>query len=568
MAREEVRLNDMSRCTPSSAFTFESDKTCWIAREYEAPEVSGVCLMAFDNMQVPEISCSFDLEGFYAIYVGILDPRGSGSRPPGNGLKLKLSGDPCFRVLSYDAPSKWMVVQEGLWKCADLTGVDLIIAQEAGMRAGVAWIRLVPLTAEEVKQERKRPPERIIIAKVDAWSLACGQTEEGVNQTIEPYRHTDFTRIFLTTSEIEANRVPRVEEALRTGKVVFPDHVLDEEYWVEYVETLKSLFERGLDPIHLIAEKAREVGMEPHLSHRIGLWSVYENADPSKIFESPFYTAHPEWRCRDRDGAPIPKMSYAFPEVRAHTQSVIREVTERHIELLAGFNVLYIRGPVFLLYEEPLVQGFKEADGRDAREISEMDPVWLHYRSQALTEFMRGLKSLRDDLEEKYGKRLEISANVFNCEKMNLRFGLALRAWVEEGLVDLLIPLINPWPYPYGEFEPDFFSDLQRISTCKVCPLLSYVCETAKDIAERANECYTAGMDGVFFWDTDTGGMASWSVMRKLGNVDQVREWAEAEVDPGIPGEYGSPPAFPTKLTRIERLGERVIGRYYVNSGG
>ena len=227
-----------------------------------------------------------------------------------------------------------------------------------------------------------------------------------------------------------------------------------------------------------------------------------------------------------------------------------------------------IRGPVFLLYEEPLVQGFKEADGRDAREISEMDPVWLHYRSQALTEFMRGMKSVRDELEEKYGKRLEISANVFNCEEMNLRFGLDLRAWVEEGLVDLLIPLINPWPYPYGEFEPEFFSDLQRISTCKVCPLLSYVCETAKDIAERANECYTAGMDEVFFWDTDTGGMASWSVMRKLGNVDQVREWAEAEVDPGIPGEYGSPPAFPTKLTRIERLGERIIGRYYINSGG
>ena len=573
MARTEIFLSDMSKCTPAAALSFRADKDRWIARTYEAPGVEGVCLMAFGVVEAPQLSYALDLQGFYAIHVGVWDPKGPPSRPRGNAVKIKLSDDSCFRFLSYDAPSKWPVIQEGFWKSADLSGQSLVIAQEAGKRAGLAWIRLVPVTAEELEAERKNRPDKIVIAKVDTEDLT---TEEAVCEQIEPYRHSDVTKFFLSTrldvteypTRIGDTLASRVEEVLGAGQLVYTDFARDDASWARYAGELKSLYERGLDPIHLVSKKAHEVGMETHLCFRIGMWSFYENSDPSNSRESPFYQAHPEWRCRDRDGTEIPTMSYVFPQVREYVQAIIREGVEDHIDLLSGFNVLYIRGPVFLLYEEPLVEGFKQVDGRDPRKIDEMDPAWLKHKAQTLTSFMRGLKSLRDELDEKYGKRLDISANVFCDEEMNLRLGLDLRTWVEEGLVDLLIPMIFPWPHPHGAFDVDFFAQLHRASDCKICPMLSYACRTPKEGAERTHEAYDAGLDGVFFWDSQSNDIADWAVKWRLGHVDQVREWAEADVDPGIPGEYGYEPAFPTQLTPIDRLGERTIGRYYVNSGG
>ena len=54
-------------------------------------------------------------------------------------------------------------------------------------------------------------------------------------------------------------------------------------------------------------------------------------------------------------------MSYAFPEVRDLLLRVFREVATRYD--IEGVNPIFNRGAPFLLYEEPLVEGFRRRDG-------------------------------------------------------------------------------------------------------------------------------------------------------------------------------------------------------------
>ena len=53
--------------------------------------------------------------------------------------------------------------------------------------------------------------------------------------------------------------------------------------------------------------------MKVHVAIRPAGWSFFEPY--SDYWESPFYQEHPEWRCVDRDGTPVDRMSWAVPEV-------------------------------------------------------------------------------------------------------------------------------------------------------------------------------------------------------------------------------------------------------------
>ena len=596
-------ITDMSTCRPASAMSEEMRFDLWNLISYETPEHSGICIYipsdrgdaSNDSL---ELTLPLDASGWHAVHLGLWDPDGPPNRAPGWGLEIKLSGDSAFERIAFDVPTKMYLVQDGLWREADLTGQDLVIRPSGEKRAGLAWVRLEPVKKSEVATRDAQPPEKIMIAKYDNVAFL---TPEGVEDEMLKLSRTDFTHIFLTDgldvhwlrSKMADHRVDRMEQAVSKGMA--PPEWLDPEH--------VRVRDEGIDPIDLLVQPAHERGYEIHAGLRICKWRPsppWTRANPT----SRFYEAHPEWRCRDRDGTEIPRLSFAFAQVRDYIVSMHRDMVQEHPGALDGLNVLFIRGPVFLLYEQPLLDGFKKKFNLDPRDVDPMDEDWLRFRAESVTELMRGMRRLCDEFKAPNDKRLQLSANVLAGRIQNLSVGLDLDTWIEEGLVDMLIPQGIPWPNPNWPFEIEYFADLRRRSHGK-CPIVVQVPNVYRPMHQSylrtsdqfllpgyAHRLYEAGLDGLYFWDTSlTDGLAARNMLQGLGRPDWVRGWAEKaskafltrdeggsyiEVTTsddggegsGRPGgEYGWVCVPPTTSHLIDKLGGVTVGRYWRDSG-
>jgi hypothetical protein len=237
----------------------------------------------------------------------------------------------------------------------------------------------------------------------------------------------------------------------------------------------------------------------------------------------------------DRDGAPVVRLSYACEGLRRLMLDMFHEVAAYGID---GINPIFNRGAPFLLYESPLVEGFKAEYDQDPRQLDERDERWLRYRARTMTEFMR---QLRQEMDERHtapgGGRLQITAHVLNNAENNLFYGLDLETWVAEGLVDGLVAY--PWRGRSSEaIDVDYYADL-----CAGHDVALYVDVLPRSMppaayVEMANRFYQAGADGLCLWDTKGRDSLwqEWAIARRLGHRDEV-----ASMDPALTGAADHP---------------------------
>ena len=140
--------------------------------------------------------------------------------------------------------------------------------------------------------------------------------------------------------------------------------------------------------------------------------------------------------------------------------------------------MLYNRRMPLVEYEPPIVEGFKQQFSEDPHELDAHDPRWLSYRAGVLTEFMREVRNAMDQEGRAQGrsKRIEISAIVGATEGENLSNGMDLRTWINEGLVDTLIPYtsgpnydssVTAWTDPK---QLEYSVNLVRGTSCVLAP--------------------------------------------------------------------------------------------------
>ena len=221
-------------------------------------------------------------------------------------------------------------------------------------------------------------------------------------------------------------------------------------------------------------------------------------------------------------------MSYAYPGFRKVAISILREAAEYGVD---GVNLQFKRGAPFVMYEPPLLEGFKKQTGLDARELDEWDECWLRYRSWPLTEFMRELRKELDQVGRKLGKRLEISVTSFPAKDENLFFGLDLKTWIEEGLVDTLAPM--GLSHASGPVEMDYYIGLTKGTKCRFYPFLSTGLDasgrrrprSASNFRELALKAYQAGADGLTIWDEfSVYRRSSTYGLRRFGHVEKLKK--------------------------------------------
>jgi len=590
LAANPSYIADFDRCQPAEAISKHREPWHWTTMPFSTDDFSGVMLAAGPESVAPQITYPLDLQGWHAISFGI-HPTSHTESDIAQFL-VKLTTDKAFSILTWQLPSghlslgqqrsdaprtdghyKRTILEEIYWKTADLTDQQIVFRQLAirigpGDRLGaircgpirIAYIKLVPLSDREVERleaDRDDVDNRRVYAFNDIGGMLQDYrptTAEEICRHIEPYRDSDFSRIYWEMGGGDVMSYP-TDIAHTMGDLAAPDY--PRTYDRLNIESWNSLREQGIDQYQVALEYAHEIGLEFHACYRAGAWTY-----PTVMFgrRHGFYRAHAELQCVSKDGGSIPRISYAHRETQDFVLSLFREVVTKYD--VDGVCMMYNRRPPYLCYEAPLVEGFREAHGEDPRELADDDPRWLQFRAAALTDFMRRLRAEVDAAASNAGRdnRLNITAFVLGREADNFLYGMDVATWAEEGLIDTLVPyspapLAMPtasdtWSDP-SEIEP--FVAAVRDTPCRLAVNLMPYHMSPAQYRRMAAMLYQAGSEDLFCWSSGSGpnihsprvGRAnywpSWTALRRLGHYDEIRSW----IDAGEPSL--EPPVIPLR---------------------
>ncbi len=551
---DAIYLTDMDRCLPSGAVSPEPKRGRWRAVPYESHDVSGVMLVAWQETAAPDVIYPLEATGWHAVTIGAwkLKEWYKGGAGPVE-IKAKLTGDDAFSVLRMPTVSEpedpvagwddwtggeWL--GEVFWKAADLTGKQLTVGQVKHRHApgdfpgsfkcnvaSIAYVKLTPLSEDEaaaLQADRERRDDRRLFAHNDFTHKGPDQ----IRESLTAFRDSDFSRIVLEAGAGDLMNYPtkiaRVGTYYGLNDFAQPGYRGEAEQW-------RRLQADGIDPYRLAVDYIHGMGMECHAGYRVAGFMSPPAHDHFDYGDS-YYSAHPEYRGVDRNGDPTPRIAFSYPEVREYVVSLFREMASEYP--IDGVAPLYCRRPPLVEYEPPLVEGFKAEYGIDPRDLGERDVDWLRYRSRSLTDFMRRLRQAMDEVGVSSGRRLRVSAVVAKDEEENLYYGIDLKTWVAEGLVDVLIPFSSHPEYnmiaeAWSDTEATrYFRSLVAGTPCE----LSFNIQPSEmepgRLRRRASELYRAGAEGLFFWNTPSRYSEHWTALRRLGHAEELEAWRGA----------------------------------------
>jgi hypothetical protein len=540
-----IYLTDMARCEPHSALSQKARRNHWMLLDYQTDEHKGVMLVAGHNSAAPEVRYPLVQKGWHAVSIGL---HSWYEGEYATRLEVKLNSDSTFSEMIHHATrDSRNHIEEYFWKIADVTDQSIVFRQlirqvvpddpnSVGNPCSPAWIayiKLVPLTDEEVqalKRDRDRRNHRRLFAHNDAWSYTYTYrptSAADIRRELEPFRDTDFARIYW-----EAGAGDRMNYPSKIGFMCTDDWIADPYRIGDRLaaETWQTFRKKGIDPFRVACDYAHQIGLELHASYRTTGFHFpvpYHEWNAGGLYEK-----HPEWRCTDRQGQSTPRLSYAYPDVRRFIVSLLKETASYPID---GICMLYNRRPPVVEYEAPIVKGFKAKYGLDPRQLDHKDPRWLKYRATFVTQFMREVREAMQQVsrDQKRSKPLEVSAIVMNSEAENLYFGMDVEAWVKEKLVDTIIPYSSAlrldssqdsWLDPK---DADFFLHITEGTGCKLALNLMPRQISGEEYRKRAARLYRAGVEHLFFWDTNARNRygLSWDALRRLGHQPELEAW-------------------------------------------
>jgi len=406
----------------------------------------------------------------------------------------------------------------------------------------VAWIKLEPLSPAAVAQlqaDRRRSEHRRLYAHNDAHGFVYWygvRDAGGIRREIEPYRDTDFSRLYWEIGMGDLLFYPGRVGRLPTCDGIDAYHQASARV---HADCWRAMRDQGIDMLRIAVDAAHATGLEFHASYRLG---GFRWPPPEDHWNGPgFYEQHPELRAVTRDGRQAQRISYAFPETRRFVLSLLCDAARYPID---GLALIFVRRPPFLDYEPPLVDGFQEQFGLDPRRLPETDERWLRYRGGVMTQFLRDLREALRQLARDQGrsKPFAVTAIVSGRDDENLQHGLLVDDWIAAGLVDTVVPYtMAPDLNSSAEAWPDLGAAAawaQRTAgtacQCSFSVLPRFL--SAEDFQRRAAGLYHAGATSLFFWDcayrVNYHDQHAWNALRRLGHREQIEEWLRAGQPP------------------------------------
>ncbi|MCA9142044.1 MAG: hypothetical protein KDB05_04630 [Planctomycetales bacterium] len=557
-------ITDMTRCTPADALSRRREHAKWKLFEYETAEFSGNCLSVGRESSAPDLTLKLNKQGWHAVYIG-LSTITDLVRPDKNNVEVKLTRDPASTRLSNRldlASPRRDVLEDVFLGVADLSDNDLHFSTVYEMPTRIHYVKTIPLTDAEVATilaDRKQTATRTSVATFDGFTWIHPfrpQNRADLAATFSAYRDSDFKTWWFQVGGADLVHHPTTVGNLMGGHLDTFPRTVDREY----VESVRHLHEKGIDPLRVAVEEAHAQDAEILICLRAAGW---KGAPPwEEFFMSEFYEAHPEWRCIDHDGTPTMHLSYAAEEVQDHLLEVYREALQREPD---GAGFMFHRGMPMMLWEEPFCRRFIDKFGEDPRKLAEDDPRVFQMRAEIVTGFMRKIRTLLDETAKKgdtTDRRLKLAVTTFATPADNQRFGLDVEKWIEEKLIDQIgIAWFAYYTSGLKSKSGDtaYYARITKDTDVKVFPFyVGWKMNSAIELLTNVARDYEDGADGIAVWDPNqfvewqSGKNPYWPLVSRLGHRDEIHDGSLL---------------FKPVATPLTRLGENHYSRWYPNTG-
>ena len=254
------------------------------------------------------------------------------------------------------------------------------------------------------------------------------------------------------------------------------------KYWRKVTENVKTLARNHRCPLHLVCDFAHEHDMEAFASVRMN--DVHDSfMDPNAM--TVWERTHPQFMVDTRGMRPefelyTTAQDFSHEAVRQRKLEIIEEICERYD--VDGFELDYIRHPV-------LFSRRMRGEACTAEEIA------------IITSMMREIRGLTDAATERRGRPMLIAARVPDGFALCLDNGLAVQAWLERDLIDILIAGggYAPWSLP-----AEAWVEAARPHSVPVYPCVNQGKESLQVVRGLASNWYRAGADGLYFCNLGT----------------------------------------------------------------
>ena len=241
---------------------------------------------------------------------------------------------------------------------------------------------------------------------------AEAMSREGLLAWVDQYAGTNVSHLFLCPNAMKASYHSKVRDAIwEIDGQRIPDGDTVAKTWVD---NSRLLDERGLDAYAVWIARAQEKKISPWLSMRMN--DVHNVDDPASYIHSSFWVKHPEyWRVPGSKGSWVDRaLDYGIAEVREYNMAFVRELLERYDP--DGLELDWMRF------------GYHFKPGHEAEGV------------EILTRFMRDVRALTQEWAGKRGHPIKLGARVPTHPDAAKGLGMDGVAWVQEGLVDMLVP--------------------------------------------------------------------------------------------------------------------------------
>ena len=241
---------------------------------------------------------------------------------------------------------------------------------------------------------------------------------------------------------------------------------------------MQSLMERGLDPLQVLIDRAHDKGMEFWADLRLG---SYGGMDPKlKVDNGGRY--------------------FAEDSVRAHLGAIAREL-------------------VLDYPSDGLELDFAIANGNRP---SYLRPEDVERYTPVITEWVA---ALAETVRSRDGGGT-IGARVYPVEELNLRQGLDVRSWLEEGIVDFVVPLM----YEYNRLDPnmpiDWLIDAAHKHDVSVYGMLQPTVPSQDVALGQDNRVYASIEQlrgaAASFWSRGVDGLYTWFLRWPHGDTERA----------------------------------------------
>ena len=204
-------------------------------------------------------------------------------------------------------------------------------------------------------------------------------------------------------------------------------------YWRVW-NNMQSLIDRGLDPLQVIIERAHEKNMDFYASFRMGTYEALANIENDEV--SRFISADPT---NGGDGL-------ADPLVREKQLLLFQE-------LVANYDI------------DGLELDFACHPGGAPPYLNEEN---VDQFTPTITDYVRNIR----DIIKSSGREIVLGARIYPFEKTNLKFGLDIRRWIDNQVVDYFVPMM----YHYMQLDADmpvrWLADLVGNKNIGIYPVL------------------------------------------------------------------------------------------------